>query len=265
MEENTIKQTEQEKPNLEEPAKEVEKVKEPDRRDELEKSMKGLSDERGKHEKAVKECSGQRRKLKKSFNDMKQSRKKKVDEILEDNFLDQSEKGLIDKVLTTAIKEPKLHQLQDSILKLESQEEWHRKKLAEISKQESKHKGLLDRLASDRAIRECYRAYKSFSEVYFKAEDAFDRFRHSVVRARQLDPAFSRRLKDVKIEDDMFHHIVDSKLKPGIVENITMAIFVDKISGIYLIKNNIFYDDPSSPKRRLQKTAGSIPHRRDEF
>jgi hypothetical protein len=79
------------------------------------------------------ECRNQRKQLESEFAAIKAELKKKVDGILEESFLDSSEKGLLDKVLTTEIKEPKLHQLQDNISKLGNQESWHRKKMNELS------------------------------------------------------------------------------------------------------------------------------------
>jgi len=232
----------------------------------IERELERLSGEREKHQKAVLECSGQRRKLQKSFNEMKLERSKKVDSILEKNFLDQSEKGLIDKILTTTIKEPKLNQLNDNIAKLQTQEEWHRKKLGEISRDENKQKGLLKKGEVDKAAKECHEHYETFADLYFKAEDAFDKFRHSIVRARNLDPAFSTGFKDMGINDAMFQNIIDQKLRGGVVKNITMAVFVDSVSRSWRYDpDSIWYDNPSFPKRRLKENTGSISRKRDSW
>ena len=239
---------------LEEPAEAVE----------LKKALKLLSDERVKHEKAVRECSGQRRKLKKSFNDMKQSRKKKVDEILEENFLDQSEKGLVDKVLTRAIKEPKLHQLQDSISKLEDQEEWHRKKLAEISKEEAKKKGSIRKLEAMEVLQECRKSYLDWYDSFMACEESWHNFKDLVRKVHSHNLDYKIDLDVAGISDPIFSDLLRSRMRVGVLDRLTQNDLVSTLSGIYLIKENPWYR-PSSryDERRIKRK--SVDPRRDSW
>lgn len=253
---------EQGEPVPKEPA--VEEVKAPNKR-ELEKALKLLSVERGKHEKAVKECSGQRRKLKKSFNDTKLDRKKKVDEILENNFLDQSEKGLIDKVLTTAIKEPKLNQLQDSISKLEAQEEWHRSRLRDISKQETGFKGQIRKLEAGEALKACHKAKDDWHSSVEANEKAWFAFKEAVKKCHSYRLDYNLALKEHGIDDPIFFYIMQDKLRPGVLTDKLQASLLGELSKMALIRPNPFYVEPGRGSERLIGKRAKVDPRRESW
>ena len=182
-------------------------------RDQIKDSLKDIEVQRDKHEKSKAECEKELTSLQASFNDVKTERKEKVNEILEKNFMDQSEKSLVNKILTSTIKETKLHQLQDSISKLKAQYDWHSQNLRELVVKEKGLRAKLIILDSNEKGRACFEAYKIWKNSYFSAEENFETLKDSVIALRAVETDADMRFSKLGIDDYIFTNIVSSKFR----------------------------------------------------
>ena len=91
-----------------------------------------------KQKAALKEASAERTRLEGAFEEAKLLRAKKVDALLEEHFLGSTAKGVLELVLKMEMTEPTLRQLSDNLGKLTAQEAWHKKRIAELNRENSK-------------------------------------------------------------------------------------------------------------------------------
>jgi len=221
--------------------------------EEIQGRLSEIQSEREKHLDAQSEARAEREKLKASFAELQDERKQKVNELLEDNFLSQGEKGLVNAVLTTTIKEPRLQQLQDSIAKLEAQEMWHQRKLAELARETKALEKKKHDLNADDAALAAYYEYETFKDLYFAAESAYELFKAKILHAKGFDNKFTDRLAKKGIRDQCFVNIIDSRLRNDTITTKTMAELADELSLIHTLKDNPWGDASTASRRRIYR------------
>ena len=172
-----------------------------DRQVKIKLRLDAITAERDKLKKQFETAEIEGKRLQKSLNDTKLLRSEKVDEILEENYLQDGEQKLLSKILTAKIHEPRLHQLRDNVAKLDVQCDWIKKKLASLSKEEAK----LDRDLSELVIADhCADIVVGMNQIasYYKMmAKVFDKLVYDVQDLISLserlgpDPHYSERLR----------------------------------------------------------------------
>ncbi len=229
---------------------------------EIQVRLQEIAVEKEKHAGAIRSCIEQKKVLQLDLDSTKKDRTKRVNELLEKEFIETSEKGLLNKVLTTTIKEPKLHQLTDSIEKLATQEEWHRKKNAELSTESAQLKNDLDDLHANDLCREIYEEWSKLKSSYGRAEGCFERMKHKVLQVRSLDDRYDTRFSKLGIKDETMINVVTSKFRAEIAGQMTLLKMIFDLSTLYQLADNIWHDDVVY----LQRSIGQrISHHREDF
>jgi hypothetical protein len=223
-----------------------------------------ISHERASCDGNLSRLTPERSRLKDNLQSEEKRAQAKIDAMMADHFGSSSGGKLVDQILKSEMIEPKLQQLRGNISKLDHSIAWHRAKLQALSREEHQLDKEMDNLNCDDLAEECYQAYIAWVDSWFVAEHQFEKFKQSIREARNLDRDFAQRLPRFGKSDHCFVLVCDSKLRPELIDEASMATLVDDLSKNYSLKDNRFYSQSTNVNvtRRLKVEE---PLRRDDF
>jgi prefoldin subunit 5 len=235
--------------------------------EDLNSRIKGFEEDHARFQDRIKEVASQRRDLQKNLADEKKIQARTVKDIVDHEVLndDTSARGFVDAMLKVKTGGGSSHQLELNIDKLKATEDRCRERSKEISKQITDAKAQIRKIEEKETLKSCYQAYHAWYASVVENEKFWQLFKSMIGKCHAHKIDYRLALPNAGIEDDIFHDLIASRMRPGVYKQKLQMDLIRALSGITMVRPNPWFIESGKGNERRQGLRERIDRKRENF